>query len=300
MEFTKATTEEAFPTAITKEAVDEITSSVQSIIPIEQSLENYIDFLRKIFRPSSPDYNDKVGNLWKGVVFPTVGDHGRTYGGDTPEEYAPKVKENLTRMLQEDDNKNIANNIITAVIQFPTTAEQSRKLIPRLDTAESEAKSHADEAWFTSTKQRRYSRKQVLRDLTNTLKSIVGLYDNGTTQYLMKNAFQPFIKREQLVALRGIEFNNSRGTNWLPKDPLMVIGKFLGGTGKSKCKKILTKKKYTSRKSPAYSASKCAKGTKKTGNDGKMYVVKAAKNGVKRWVKLTQKKKSKSKKKNKH
>jgi len=59
-------------------------------------------------------------------------------------------------------------------------------------------------------------------------------------------------------------------------------------------------KKYTTRKSPAYSASKCAKGTKKKGNDGKMYIVKASKNGVKRWVKYTQKKKSKSKKKNKH
>ena len=79
-----------FPPATTKEAVDHITSSVQNIIPIEENLVNYNRLLGKIFSPGSPDFNNQVGNLWKDVVWPTYGDHGRTYGGETPQQYVPK------------------------------------------------------------------------------------------------------------------------------------------------------------------------------------------------------------------
>lgn len=69
-----------------------------------------------------------------------------------------------------------------------------------------------------------------------------------------------------------------------------------GGKRISKCKKITTKKKYTTRKSPPYSASKCARGTIKKGNDGKMYIVNSTSKGVNRWLPMVSKKTKKSKK----
>ena len=69
-----------------------------------------------------------------------------------------------------------------------------------------------------------------------------------------------------------------------------------GGKGVSKCKKITSKKKYTTRKSPPYSASKCARGTRKKGNDGKLYVVKSTSKGVNRWMPVVSKKVKQTKK----
>ena len=70
----------------------------------------------------------------------------------------------------------------------------------------------------------------------------------------------------------------------------------IGGKGISKCKKITSKKKYTTRKSPPYSASKCARGTRKKGNDGKLYVVKSTLEGVNRWLPVVSKKVKQTKK----
>ena len=70
----------------------------------------------------------------------------------------------------------------------------------------------------------------------------------------------------------------------------------IGGKGISKCKKITSKKKYTTRKSPPYSASKCARGTRKKGNDGKLYVVKSTSKGVNRWLPVVSKKVKQTKK----
>ena len=70
----------------------------------------------------------------------------------------------------------------------------------------------------------------------------------------------------------------------------------IGGKGISKCKKITSKKKYTTRKSPPYSASKCARGTRKKGNDGKLYVVKSTSEGVNRWLPVVSKKVKQTKK----
>ena len=64
-----------------------------------------------------------------------------------------------------------------------------------------------------------------------------------------------------------------------------------GGKGVSKCNKITNKKKYSKRGSPPYSASKCARGTRKKGNNGKLYVVKATSKGVNRWVPVVSKRK---------
>ena len=58
----------------------------------------------------------------------------------------------------------------------------------------------------------------------------------------------------------------------------------------SKCVKLETKK-YKSRDSPPYSAMDC-KGAKLLGNDGKQYISKADKNGIYKWVKVTEKAKS--------
>ena len=59
----------------------------------------------------------------------------------------------------------------------------------------------------------------------------------------------------------------------------------------------MTTKKYTTRNSPAYPANKCGSGTRKLGKDG-MYVTKADKNGILKWVKVVSsaKKQSPSKK----
>lgn len=46
----------------------------------------------------------------------------------------------------------------------------------------------------------------------------------------------------------------------------------------------LSDKKYTKRSSPPYSAASCPIGDLKLGNNGKMYIVTANKNGVHRWV----------------
>lgn len=58
----------------------------------------------------------------------------------------------------------------------------------------------------------------------------------------------------------------------------------------SKCVKLDTKK-YKSRDSPPYSAMDC-KGAKLLGNDGQQYVSKADKNGIYKWVKISEKSES--------
>lgn len=291
----------SFQPATTKEAVDHITSSVQNIIPIEENLVNYNRLLGKIFSPSSPDFNNQVGNLWKDVVWPTYGDHGRTYGGETPQQYVPKIKQNFLNMENgSEEEKQIAKNILDALMVLPKVAENAEVLIPQLRQAVSEAESHRDKAWISNTKNRRHDRYKELDRLLDKLENIVYYSKNGKNKMIIEaitsDEKEKEKKRDQMAAFSGIIKNEE---NPLNRDAIMKIQSYLGGKGYSKCKKIKGKK-YITRKSPAYSASKCAKGTKKKGNDGKMYIVKASKNGVKRWVKYTQKKKSKSKKKNKH
>lgn len=58
---------------------------------------------------------------------------------------------------------------------------------------------------------------------------------------------------------------------------------------KSACKKQSTKK-YTQRPSPPYPANQCPLTSRKKGNDGRMYKISKASNGVKRWVLATSKK----------
>ena len=296
----------SFQPATTKEAVDHITSSVQNIIPIEENLVNYNRLLGKIFSPSSPDFNNQVGNLWKDVVWPTYGDHGRTYGGETPQQYVPKIKQNFLNMENgSEEEKQIAKNILDALMVLPKVAENAEVLIPQLRQAVSEAESHRDKAWISNTKNRRHDRYKELDRLLDKLENIVYYSKNEKNKMIIEAITSREKKRDQMVAFSAIE----KGTkdpktgiineNPLNRDIIMNIQSFLGGKGYTKCKKIKGKK-YNTRKSPAYSASKCAKGTKKKGNDGKMYIVKSAKNGVKRWIKYTKKKKSKSKKKNKH
>ena len=52
--------------------------------------------------------------------------------------------------------------------------------------------------------------------------------------------------------------------------------------------------KYTSRRTPSYSANKC-KSMKKKGNDGNLYKSVSNKKGVYRWIKIRKKKKNISK-----
>ena len=295
-----------FPKATTKEAVDHITSSVRNILPIEEKIEDYSNLLGEIFSPGSPDYNDEVGNLWKGVIWPTYGDHGRTYGGETPEQYVPKIKQNFLNMEKgTEEEKQIAKKILDALMVLPKVVENAEVLIPQLRQAESEAETHRDKAWIAGTHNRRNDRYIQLYRLRGRLERIVYYSKNGKNKMIIEAITSDEKKRDQRAAFSAIELgtrdpNTGKiNENPLSRDAIKQILSFVGGRGYSKCKKMKDKK-YITRKSPAYSASKCAKGTKKKGNDGKMYVVKAAKNGVKRWVKYTKKKKSKSKKKNKH
>lgn len=118
------------------------------------------------------------------------------------------------------------------------------------------------------------------------------VFKNETTKKLQEKKNK---RRSRIQPASAQELSN--------KEPLtvkeirnMMAKMNIGGKGISKCKKITTKKKYTTRKSPPYSASKCARGTRKKGNDGKMYIVKATTKGVNRWLPVVSKKTKKSKK----
>lgn len=294
--------QQSFPKATTKEAVDQISQSTQSILPIEDNLVNYRNFLRKIFAPENNNPNDKVGTLWSGVIFPTIGDHGREYGGDTPEKYVPKIKINFEKMQDgSESEKQIAAKIFNAIKVLPDVVKQSNQLLPKIKQAKSEAESHRDKAWLGAAKQRRDTRFTELSTLEGALEDIIYRSENDKNKMIIEAIMSRDIKRDQMAAFSAIEKGTKNpktgeiNTNPLNRDAIKSIQQFIGGKRYSKCKKMKGKK-YNTRKSPAYSASKCAKGTKKKGNDGKMYVVKSAKNGVKRWVKYTRKKKSKSKK----
>jgi hypothetical protein len=300
----------SFQPATTKEAVDEITSSAESILPIESNIRSYYRFLGEIFNPSNIEANNPLEQLWEGVNMPTFGDYGQVYGGDTPEQYVPKIEQNFINMERgSDEQKLVAKKVLDALMVLPSVVEKANLLLPQISQAKSEAESHMDKSWLGSTKQRRRKRYQELDNLEYYLNRIKDYSENGKNKMIIEaitsREKEKEKKREQMVAFSAIQkgtkdpITGEINENPLNPDVIKQIQKYLGGKGYSKCKKIKGKK-YITRKSPAYSASKCAKGTKKKGNDGKMYIVKASKNGVKRWVKYTQKKKSKSKKKNKH
>ena len=288
----------AFPKATTPKAVDQISKSVQDMMPIESKLDNYVKLIRDIFNPSSNEYSNLTGTLWSGVIFPAYGDHGRTYGGDTPEVYVPKIKKNYTAMMEgTEQEKQIALNILDAIKVFPNVVKASKELLPNIQNAEDQAFQHKKKLVFReSTYDRRYTRFNFLKHLRQDLELIIEYSENKKNQMIIDAIMKP----ERMVAFSAIEkgtkdpVTGKQNLNPLNRDVIMEIQKWMGGKGNSKCKKSKNKK-YLTRKSPFYSASKCAKGTKKKGNDNKIYIVKINKNGIKRWVKFTQKKKSKSK-----
>ena len=68
----------AFQKATTPKAVQQISESVQALMPIENKLEDYVKLLRKNFNPYRNEPNNFTGKLWSGVEFPHDGDHGFT------------------------------------------------------------------------------------------------------------------------------------------------------------------------------------------------------------------------------
>jgi len=203
------------------------------------------------------------------------------------------------------NEKQIGEKILNALTVFPGVVEKSKQLLPQLKNAQSDALKHTEASFFSSTKDRRRNRSSQLNGLVNSLENIIRFSNSGKNKLILK-AIRNIQKKEEMITFSAIEKGTEdpktgkKNENPLNRNVIMEIQKFLGGKRKSKCKKMKGKK-YNTRKSPAYSASKCAKGTKKKGNDGKMYIVKSSKNGVKRWIKSTrQNKKSKTKKTNKH
>ena len=197
-----------------------------------------------------------------------------------------------------EEEKKIASNMLVAIKVFPKVVKASKELLPKIKQAEIEAREHKNKLVFReSTSKRRNSRYSILYHLRKDLELIIDYSERQNTQMIIDVIMKP----ERMIAFSVIEkgtknpVTGRENPNPLNRDVIMEIQKFLGGRGNSKCKKS-KKKKYLTRKSPAYSASKCAKGTKKKGYDSKIYIVKANKNGVKRWVKFTAMKKTKSKK----
>ena len=197
-----------------------------------------------------------------------------------------------------ENEKNIALNIFTSIKVFPKVVKASKELLPKILIAEEQADKHkSNMVILTTTYKRRNSRYKYLYSLRKNMETIINYSENKKNKMIIESIMKP----ETMLAFSKIEKgtkNPKTGVvteNPLNRDVILEIQKFLGGKGISKCKKSKNKK-YLTRKSPSYSASKCAKGTKKKGNDSKIYIVKANKNGVKRWVKFTQKKKTKSKK----
>ncbi len=289
----------SFPKATTPKAFKQITDSMQELMPIENKLEDYVKLMRKIFNPYSNEPNNLTGKLWSGVAtFPTYGDHGFTYGGDTLYENVRKIKKNYTSMQEGTEReKIIALNILNAIKVFPKVVKASEELLPKIKKAEGEADNHkTNMVILPSSYERRNSRYKYLYSLRKNMETIIEYSENKKNQMIIDAIMKP----EMMLAFSKIEKGTENpethvvNPNPLNRDVILKIGQYLGGRKISKCKKSKNKK-YLTRKSPAYSASKCAKGTKKKGNDNKIYIVTANKKGVKRWVKFTQKKKSKSK-----
>lgn len=64
----------------------------------------------------------------------------------------------------------------------------------------------------------------------------------------------------------------------------MVRSKSRSRSRSRSCHSRQTSAKYRNRPSPPYPANECPQGTKKRGNDGKVYVVKLDSRGIGRWV----------------
>lgn len=62
------------------------------------------------------------------------------------------------------------------------------------------------------------------------------------------------------------------------------MSRFTSRSRKRSCHSRQTLAKYTQRPSPPYPANECPQGTKKRGNDGRLYVVKRDSRGIGRWV----------------
>ncbi len=286
-----------FPTPDSDENVELIISKVNDkmkSIGVKESIIEYANFMRQVFEDSQHRHKKMIGTLYSDVDIRYSSDDTLvTY--DNGKDVQQRVQNNLEKMRTGSDErqKKIAEKIIYNISIFENVQSESAKLVPKIEESYDNANKLKGKAFMSSTKKKREERLDkivAVRIALLRMEMKQPQFLKGATSDI-KNTLVKYVKDLQTKKeVKGL--NNAY--KW--KNANAVKEPSIGGKGISKCKKITSKKKYTTRKSPPYSASKCARGTRKKGNDGKLYVVKSTLEGVNRWLPVVSKKVKQTKK----
>lgn len=319
-----------FPKPDSDEHVDKIISSVNDkmkseSIGVKESIIEYANFMREVFEDAQHKHKKMVGALYNDVDMGHSGDD-RFVTYDSSNDVKQRVQNNLEKMRTGDNEiqKKIAEKIIYNISIFENVQSESAKLVPKIEDSYNEAnKLKGSYAFMSSTKSKRNERLDkivAVRIALLRMQMKKPQFIPGATSDI-KNTLVNYVKdlqtKKEVKGLNNAYNNEESIFSKIPTETRNEIGSYLnkyykykgkneeadgkpsgsiGGKGISKCKKITSKKKYTTRKSPPYSASKCARGTRKKGNDGKLYVVKSTSKGVNRWLPVVSKKVKQTKK----
>ena len=319
-----------FPTPDSDENVELIISKVNDkmkSIGVKESIIEYANFMRQVFEDTQHRHKIMIGTLYSDVDIRYSGDDTLvTY--DNGKDVQQRVQNNLEKMRTGSDErqKKIAEKIIYNISIFENVQSESAKLVPKIEESYDNANKLKGKAFMSSTKKKREERLDkivAVRIALLRMEMKQPQFLKGATSDI-KNTLVKYVKDLQTKKeVKGLNntYNNEESIFSkipIPSETRNEIGSYfnkdykyegknakeesepsfgsIGGKGISKCKKITSKKKYTTRKSPPYSASKCARGTRKKGNDGKLYVVKSTLEGVNRWLPVVSKKVKQTKK----
>ena len=319
-----------FPTPDSDENVELIISKVNDkmkSIGVKESIIEYANFMRQVFEDTQHRHKIMIGTLYSDVDIRYSGDDTLvTY--DNGKDVQQRVQNNLEKMRTGSDErqKTIAEKIIYNISIFKNVQSESAKLVPKIEESYDKANKLKGKAFMSATISKRKERLDkivAVRIALLRMEMKQPQFLKGATSDI-KNTLVKYVKDLQTKKeVKGLNntYNNEESIFSkipIPSETRNEIGSYfnkdykyegknakeesepsfgsIGGKGISKCKKITSKKKYTTRKSPPYSASKCARGTRKKGNDGKLYVVKSTSEGVNRWLPVVSKKVKQTKK----
>ena len=319
-----------FPTPDSDENVELIISKVNDkmkSIGVKESIIEYANFMRQVFEDTQHRHKIMIGTLYSDVDIRYSGDDTLvTY--DNGKDVQQRVQNNLEKMRTGSDErqKTIAEKIIYNISIFKNVQSESAKLVPKIEESYDKANKLKGKAFMSATISKRKERLDkivAVRIALLRMEMKQPQFLKGATSDI-KNTLVKYVKDLQTKKeVKGLNntYNNEESIFSkipIPSETRNEIGSYfnkdykyegknakeesepsfgsIGGKGISKCKKITSKKKYTTRKSPPYSASKCARGTRKKGNDGKLYVVKSTLEGVNRWLPVVSKKVKQTKK----
>lgn len=317
-----------FPTPDSDENVELIISKVNDkmkSIGVKESIIEYANFMRQVFEDTDHRHKKMIGTLYSDVDIRHSGDD-RLVTYDNSKDVQQRVQNNLEKMRTGSDErqKTIAEKIIYNISIFKNVQSESAKLVPKIEESYDKANKLKGKAFMSATISKRKERLDkivAVRIALLRMEMKQPQFLKGATSDI-KNTLVKYVKdlqtKKEVKGLNNTYNNEESIFQGMPPHMRNEIGSYLnkdykyegknakeesepsigsiGGKGISKCKKITSKKKYTTRKSPPYSASKCARGTRKKGNDGKLYVVKSTSEGVNRWLPVVSKKVKQTKK----